>query len=144
MSTTTDDATLLRVLAEACGWQCIPPTPPDGIYEIRDRDGGWIAQSSTEKWAWQNAYRKLACLHSVDAALALPWPEEGDKPGEYYELHIRTSSHSSDVRLEHHVINSQGETDIITIGYAYAPNKAALARALCEVFAQWATERKHE
>lgn len=147
MTTPTDDAALLRVLARACGWEvkdCRDGTAAlvhEGIvlrYEVSEREAWAVLRLNAPDW-----------LHSVDAALALPWPiNENDTPNYnegYYELHIRSAALSTDVILDFHSINERSEIDVKTIAVSYVLSRDKLARALCEVFAAWfeAQEMNH-
>lgn len=119
-----DDGALLRTLARATGWYCEKSAFFDRKgYSVYGLDRMPIGFSETVEGAWQIAFDQVipAWLHSVDAALGLPWPKS-------HFLEILIMGERATVVLYPHA-----ETEVKTKWQA----DGTLARALCEVFAQW-------
>jgi hypothetical protein len=124
--TANDDRDLLRTLARACGWK-VSVTDNVLYHFAHDTQGAALtigADSSADAWAkLLSIVPTLDWLNSVDAALALPWPED-------CELSTWSSRNSYDAYLK----VWDGNNEIDKREYTAAPT---LARALCECFAQW-------
>lgn len=120
------DDELLKVLIRALGWRV--ETLADGRYRAYNIENGRQAVfGSSDKAYVELGYLIRPMLHSVDAALALPWPKDLEL---YMEIH-RDYTRATLMSIDGYTV-------------VYAQNAPTLARALCEVFAQWWKEAHHE
>lgn len=133
-----DDRELLRALAQACGYSVEPAqwSKIDGygmfhIHTVTDGFGNvstikeMIQFGVTVDDAYDHALKHFPdWLHSVDAALSLPWEK-------------------MDTHLELFVWPDEAVVNFIdTKGKQHTAIAPTLARALCECFYQWATAQK--
>jgi hypothetical protein len=123
MTQPTADDRLLRTLARACGHE-VKSAVWSGIdgYGYYTSDEGMIGFGVTIEGAYENVAERLPdWLHSVDAALSLPWPDG-------YNMDIDLSANDARVWWN----NAPTDDDYPIFG-----GGNTLARALCEVFARW-------
>lgn len=116
-----DDNELLRALAKGTGWSVCPKNGP---YELCYAPEEWCAFFQTEADAWHYAEASVKdAPESVDAALALPWPEHCTLTIDWFQ------AGGAEVLLGYWLTDHTEEIN---------RSSPTLARALCEVFAAWA------
>jgi hypothetical protein len=119
--TATDDRALMQTLAQACGWTVT--LQPEGGCAVVIPDGAKAWTVFNEIGTWDSIIESHMLpdwLHSVDAALALPWPD------------------GSEQIVGWRGPKTPGALLLLADGREYRSySQTTLARALCEVFAQW-------
>ena len=132
--TANDDRDLIRVLAQACGWTCTLNVVGDWLIANRKQTPHRFGAYRDEAKAWEDIYKAMGRpLHSVDAALALPWPEATET--DMWTLHThQVLGQSNGASVTHYRVFKDSHVQTIS---SYANEAPTLARALCECFAQW-------
>ena len=123
--TTTNDRELWVQIAKDNGWSI---ERKGRLWELCYSPDEWCILLDSEKNAEDYMLREDAKrLDSVDAAFALPWPVDSEQIVAWRGP------------------KTPGAVLLLTDGKEYhAYSQPTLARALCEVFAQWWKETHHE